>query len=274
MLPLRRALVRTPTSDGDFTAAGWRIPDPVALLAEHEDFVALLESLGCHVEVAEPAPGLVDACYAHDPIVMTPYGAIILAMRKPIRAGEPAVMRADLDRLGIPVIGELTGDARSDGGDKVWLDERTLLLGRGHRTNAAAIAQIRAILEPRGVRVHVFDLPNYRGAAEVLHLMSVISPLAEDLAIVYSPLIPVALLDLLADRGIRTIDVDESEFATQGGNVLAARPGVVLVPAGNPIVSAAMTSAGCEVHEFTAPNACVAGDGGPTCLTQPLWRAG
>lgn len=270
---LRRVLVRTPTVDGDFHGAGWRVPDPDALLREHDGFVSLLASLGCAVEVAPMAPGMVDACYTHDPVVMTPIGAVVLQMRKPARVAEPAVMRGDLDRLEVPVVGALTGPARMDGGDKVWLDERTLLLGRGYRTNAPALDQIRGLLEPAGVQVEIFDLPHYRGPGEVLHLMSVISPLAGDLAAVFEPLVPVALMELLGERGIRTVPVAAEEFGTQGANILAVSPGVVVIPAGNPGTVAALVRAGCEVHEFDAPNICVKGDGGPTCLTQPLWRA-
>lgn len=269
---MRRVLVRTPATEGDFASAGWPPPDPAALLAEHAGFTRLLTELGCEVESAPAAPGLVDACYTHDPVIMTPFGAIILQMRKPVRRPEPELTRRTLAELGIPILGSLTGAARADGGDKVWLDDRTLLVGRGHRTNAAAVAQLRELLEPRGVGIQVFDLPNYRGDVEVLHLMSVISMVAEDLAVIYPPLIPVALLELLAERGIATLAVDDAEFESQGGNVLALAPRVVVLPAGNPRIAAALAEAGCQVHEFAGDTVAVAGTGGPTCLTQPLWR--
>jgi N-dimethylarginine dimethylaminohydrolase len=269
---LRRVLVRTPTTDGDFGAAGWPTPDPGALVSEHGAFVDLLRRLGCRVEIEPAAPGLVDACYTHDPVITTPCGAIVLQMRKPVRRPEPALTRAALDRLGVPILGELDGTARTDGGDKVWLDPRTLLVGRGHRTNAAAVDQLRALLQPRGVMLEVFDLPNYRGDVEVLHLMSVISLVRDDLAVVFRPLIPVRLLELLAARGVDTIAVDEAEFETQGGNVLAVAPGVAVIAAGNPRVRDALLAAGCQVHEFAGDTVALAGTGGPTCLTLPLWR--
>ncbi len=269
---LRRVLLRAPSLAGDFLGAQWREPDPKLLKKEHDGYAQLLTSLGCEVEIAPAATGLVDSCYAHDPITMTPFGAIVLQMRKPARVAEPALLAEQIQALGIPILGRLTGNAYTDGGDKVWLDGQTLLLGRGYRTNDEAIDQIRSMVEPHGVQVFTYDLPNYRGQSEVLHLMSVISPLSHDLAVIYEPLIPIRLLQLLAERGIRTISVDDAEFATQGGNVLAVRPGVVVVPAGNDRVAAAMSAAGCEVHTFDGPNICVKGDGGPTCLTQPLWR--
>jgi N-dimethylarginine dimethylaminohydrolase len=272
--PLRRVLVRTPTTVGEFVADGhWREPDPGLLLDQHAEFVELLRSMGADVVVADAVDGLVDAVYTHDPMTMTPFGALLYQMRKPVRAAEPATMRSDLERLGIPVLGELTGAAASDGGDKVWLDASTFVVGRGYRTNAAAVQQMRALLDPRGVEVVSVDLPHFRGPDAVLHLMSVVSPLDRDLAAVYEPLAPVALLELLDARGIERITVDDDEFETQGANILAVGPRRVVLAAGNDKVRRKLDAAGVEVHVFDGSEVAVKGDGGPTCLTQPLWRA-
>jgi N-dimethylarginine dimethylaminohydrolase len=272
--PLKKVFVRTPTTVGEFVADGhWREPDRELLLTQHAAFVELLRSTGAEVLVGDPVDGLVDAVYTHDPAVMTPFGSILLQMRKPVRSPEPAAMRADFERLGVPVLGALTGDAVSDGGDKVWLDARTLVVGRGYRTNASAVEQFQALLEPHGVTVIDVDLPHYLGPDAVLHLMSVISPIASDLAVVFEPLAPVALLELLEDRGISRITVDEDEMLTQGANILAVAPGEVVLAADNPKVLAKLVAAGVKVHEFAGTEVAVKGDGGPTCLTQPLWRA-
>jgi N-dimethylarginine dimethylaminohydrolase len=272
--PLREVLVRTPTTTGRFVEdGGWREPDRAALLDEHRRFVDLLRRLGSTVHVADPVDGLVDAVYMHDPLIMTPHGAIVLRMAKPIRAPEPAHARRDLERLGVPVLGELTAPALADGGDKVWLDARTLLVGHGYRTNATAIAQIRALLAPHGVDVLAFDLPHFRGPTEVLHLMSVLSPVAPDLAVVYEPLAPVRLLELLRERGISWLRVGDTEVLTQGANILAVAPRVVVLAAGNPEIESRLRAAGVEVHLFDGANLAVKGDGGPTCLTAPLLRS-
>lgn len=272
--PLKKVFVRTPTTAGAFVADGhWREPDRELLLTQHTEFVELLRGFGAEVLLGDPIDGLVDAVYAHDPAVMTPHGSILLQMRKPVRSPEPAAMRADFERLGVPILGALTGDAFSDGGDKVWLDARTLVVGRGYRTNASAIAQFRALLEPYGVTVVSVDLPHYLGPDAVLHLMSVISPIAHDLAVVYEHLAPVALLELLDERGIARITVDEDEMLTQGANILAVAPGEVVLAAGNDKVRAKLDASGVKVHEFAGTEVAVKGDGGPTCLTQPLWRA-
>jgi dimethylargininase len=271
---LRTVLVRTPTITGEFVSQGhWREPDRALLPQQHAEFADLLRSLGAEVIVTDPVDGLVDAVYTHDPMTMTPHGALLYQMRKPVRAPEPAVMRADLERLGVPIVGELTGDAYSDGGDKVWLDEHTLVVGRGYRTTAAAIEQMRSILEPYGVNVVRVDLPHFLGPDAVLHLMSVISPLDHDLAVVYEPLAPVSLLELLDERGMARITVEEDEFWTQGANILAVGPRRVVLAAGNVKVHKKLDAAGVEVHVFDGSEVAVKGDGGPTCLTQPLWRA-
>ena len=271
---LSRVLVRTPTTVGKFVEEGfWRMPDTAELLKEHEQFTELLERLGCQVDVASPIEGLVDAVYMHDPMIMTPHGAILLRMAKPVRSPEPAAFRNDLERLGVPILGQLTEPAFADGGDKVWLDAKSLLIGHGYRTNQAGIDQIRALLTPHGVDVFSFDLPHYEGPGAVLHLMSVLSPIAHDKAVVYEPLAPVRLLQFLESRGISWFTVSEKEMLTQGANILTIRPNVVVLAAGNPEIESKLREGGVEVHVFAGNNVAVKGDGGPTCLTAPLVRA-
>jgi len=271
---LERVLVRTPTTVGEFVEQGaWRMPDTVALLQEHKSFVQLLENLGCHVDVAESIDGLVDSVYMHDPMIMTAHGAILLRMAKPVRSAEPAEFRKTLERIGVPILGELTAPAFADGGDKVWLDEKTLLIGHSYRTNTDGIEQIREMLKPFGVDVHSFDLPHYEGPGAVLHLMSVLSPISYDKAVVYEPLAPARLLQFLTSRGISWFTVSEKEMLTQGSNVLTIAPNVVVLAAGNPEIEAKLRGAGVQVHLFAGNNVAVKGDGGPTCMTAPLIRS-
>src|SRR5262249_56594468 len=137
--PLRRALRRRPSVTGDFAGADWRAPDAGLLARQHELFVQLLTDLGCHVEVAAAANGLVDATYVRDPGLVTGAGTVLFQMAKPARAAEPALLGAALEAVGVPVTARLTGAARADGGDFIWLDERTVLAGRSYRTNAEAL---------------------------------------------------------------------------------------------------------------------------------------
>jgi N-dimethylarginine dimethylaminohydrolase len=271
--PLRRVLLRRPTTTGDFAAADWRTPDPMLLGRQHNEFAALLASLGAKVELADPVDGLVDAVYARDPALVTGRGAILFQMVKPVRRPEPELLGTEFERAGVPVIGRLTGDAVADGGDFIWLDEHTLVVGRSYRTNEPAVAQLRALLAEEGVTVVSVDLPHATGPDHVLHLMSFISPVADDLAVVFPPLAPVSLMQTLAGRGITVVPVDDEEYLSMGCNVLAVRPRVAVLVDGNPRTRAALEAHGCETHVYDGSEISVKGDGGPTCLTAPLWRA-
>jgi dimethylargininase len=270
--PLRRALLRRPSVTGDFAAAAWRAPDPRLLAHQHAAFGQLLTDLGCEVEVAPAAEGLVDATYVRDPGLVTGAGAVLFQMAKPTRRAEPELLGAALTAAGVPVAARLTGAARADGGDFIWLDERTMLAGRSYRTNAEGLRQLAQILAAEDASLQSVDLPHDRGPGHVLHLMSLISPVADDLAVVYPPLAPVALMESLAERGIRVVPVADEEYQTMGCNVLAVEPRRVLMLNGNPRTRAALESAGCEVHGYDGSEISVKGDGGPTCLTAPIWR--
>jgi N-dimethylarginine dimethylaminohydrolase len=268
---LRRALLVRPVT-GDFAAAGWRsVPDLQVLRAEHEAFAALLAGLGVDVMVVDAAEGLVDACYAYDPVFVTGAGAIELRLAKPVRAAEPRLLAAELEGLGVPRVGALDGGAVADGGDLLWLDERTLGVARGYRTNAEAHVQLAELLAAESVTVERFDLPHHRGRDHVMHLLSVVSPVADDIALVYEPLTPVPLLEALDERGIRRIRCAPDELETQGCNVLAVAPGIVAMADGNPVTRRALERAGGEVHVYRAEEL-NKGDGGPTCLTRPILR--
>ncbi len=269
---MRRVLLRRPTTSGDFVAADWRVPDGALLERQHERFAALLDDLGCEVETAPAVDGLVDACYVRDPALVTGDGAILFDMAKPVRSPEPDALREAFEKSGVPVIGRLTGEARADGGDMVWLDDRTLLAGRSYRTNDDGIRQLGELLAGEGVRVESVDVPHDRGPEHVLHLMSFLSPLAPDLAAVYLPLAPVRLVQTLQERGVEVVPVDADEYLTMAGNILAVRPRVVVMVEGNPRTAAALRARGCEVHTYDGSEVSVKGDGGPTCLTAPLWR--
>jgi len=270
--PLLRVLVRKPAMTGDFAGADWRTPDPGLLASQHERFCALLASLGCDVQVAEAVDGLVDATYVRDPGIVTGTGAVLFQMAKPVRKPEPELLAAAFAAAGVPVVAQLSGNAYADGGDFIWLDEHTLLAGRSYRTNKEALRQLAEILAGQGVGLESVDMPHDRGPAHVLHLMSVISPLASDLAVVYPPLAPVALMETLADRGVTAVAVPAVEYGTMGCNVLAIRPRVAVMLEGNPVTRVALESAGCEVHTYEGSEISLKGDGGPTCLTAPLLR--
>ncbi|MGQ9800504.1 MAG: dimethylarginine dimethylaminohydrolase family protein [Candidatus Saccharicenans sp.] len=213
-----------------------------------------------------------DSIYTHDPVLITEAGAIILQMGKEERTGETQAFEDALRGWEVPILGRLTGKATAEGGDLLWLDERTLIAGRSFRTNQEGINQLQKILQPLGVRVMAYDLTYWNGPGAVLHLMSFISLLDVDLAVVYKRLLPVALYKLLLERGVKLVEIPEEEFPTQGCNVLALAPRRVAMLEGNPVTASKLQDSGCFVYEFPGSEIAFKGSGGPTCLTRPLER--
>jgi dimethylargininase len=272
--PLRRVYVRPPEPEaaGAWREYGWRrAPDPARAAAEHETFRRALEDAGAEVVVGSAASrGDPDAIYVADPVLMTDAGAILLRPGKPGRRGEPELARADLEAAGIPVAAALREPSLAEGGDLFWLDERTLLAGVGYRTNEAGVAALRELLP--GVEIVWFDLPSLDGPSACTHLMSFISMLDGDLAVVHRPQLPVRLAQLLEHRGVRLVEVPDEEVASMGPNVLALAPRIALALDGNPETRRRMEAAGVDVRTYAGEEISRAGDGGPTCLTQPLVR--
>jgi N-dimethylarginine dimethylaminohydrolase len=271
--PLRRVLVRPPQAEdaARWREYGWRAePDPVAAAAEHEALRAILEQAGAEVIAVGGDHGNPDAIYAYDPILVGAAGAVLLRPGKDGRLNEPSALEASLTEAGVPVAARIEAPGTIDGGDTLWLDDRTLLVGRGYRTNAAGVEQLRPAFPD--VDVLTYDLPHWNGRGEVMHLMSLISPLADDLALVYPRLAPVRLLELLAERGIETVEVPDEEFETMGPNVLALGPRRALALEGNDETRRRMESAGVEVLVYKGDEISRKGDGGPTCLTRPILR--
>lgn len=266
--PLRRVLLRRPPEDvSEWRSLGWRSePDPTALAAEHEALCGLLEDAGAEVVVAPPA-GL-DAIYAFDPVLVTERGSVLLRPGKEARRSEPGSLEPALADAGVPVAGRLDEPCFAEGGDLIRLDETTLLAGHGYRTNAEGISALEALT---GLETIAFDLPHWHGAGEVMHLLSLVSPVAPDLAVAYPPLMPVRLAQLLEERGIGLVEVPDDEFATMGSNVLALGSRRALVVEGNPVTRVRLETAGVEVFAYKG-NELSKGDGGPTCLTLPLDR--
>ena len=269
---LTRVMVRTPATVGDWEQAGWRTPDTTLLLRQHEAFVQLLTDLGCEVIVAPAIDGLLDAVYMYDSAFVVGRGAIVLRSPKPNRHDESEHAERALGDAGVPIVARLDGTARADGGDMFYLEDGTLVIGRSYRTNAEAQRQIAAIVAEEHGDVITVDLPHDRGPDYCLHLLSVVSPIHANLVVVYEPLSPVSVLDTLRERDVQMIAVDHDEYVAMGTNVLAVRPGVVVMVDGSRQTRKALEVAGVEVHVFDGSELCHKGDGGPTCLTRPLAR--
>jgi dimethylargininase len=271
--PLQRVLVRPPQPEdaARWREYGWRDePDTAAAAAEHEALREILAGAGVEVVVVDGDRGNPDAIYVYDPVLVGAAGAVLLRPGKDGRLNEPGTLEPSLAEAGVPVAARIEGPGTIDGGDTLWLDDRTLLVGRGYRTNAAGVEQLQAAFPD--VEVLSFDLPHWHGRGEVMHLMSLISPLDDELALVYPRLAPVRLLELLAERGIATVEVPDEEFETMGPNVLALGPRLALALEGNDETRRRMEAAGVEVLVYKGDEISRKGDGGPTCLTRPILR--
>ena len=275
--PLRKVLVKRP--DAAFAVddpVAWHYtgrPDLTMAQQEHDGLVALLSQAGAEVFYHDELQlEHADAIYAFDPALVTDHGAIMLSMGKVQRRGEEEVMARRFESLGVPILYTLHGEARAEGGDLLWLDHETLAAGLGFRTNAKGLHQLREALTAIGVTVISVDLPYYTGPEACLHLLSLISIVDHDIAVVYPPLLPVPFWQELQRRNLRLIVVPDAEFMTMGTNVLALAPGKCLMLEGNPITQRRLEEAGCTVATYRGNEISLKAEGGPTCLTRPLLR--
>ena len=273
--PLREVLVKRP---GPAFGAAFDDPahgflhrvDLAVAQRQHDAFVETLVSLGPRVHMLEAESESPDLVYPYDPLLVSDRGAIPLRPGKRNRMSEPATLETWTRAAGLPTVGRIEAPGTVEGGDTFWLRPDLFCIGLTLRTNLDGATQLADLV---GGEVRIFDLPYWRGRAELIHLLSVISPVADDLAVVYLPLLPVGLWELLRELGIRLVEVPDNEFLSLACNVLAVRPGVVIMAEGNPATAAALAAAGCEVHAYPASEIGMNGSGGPTCMTRPVLRA-
>ena len=248
-------------------------PDMDRALRQYKTFETLIRENAAEVY---PMPGRddlsLDALYCRDASIATDFGMLLCRMGKAARHLEPDSHRELYESMGIPILGAIEPPGTLEGGDVAWLDTQTLAVGHSYRTNPSGIEQLKGLLEPRGIEVIVAELPHFRGPSDVFHLMSILSPVDRDLAVVYSPLMPISFRNTLRDRGFGLVEVPEAEFDTLGSNVLATAPRRCLLARGNPRTEAALRQAGCTVFTFEGSEISLKGGGGPTCLTRPWQR--
>jgi N-dimethylarginine dimethylaminohydrolase len=240
---------------------------------EYDQLVGFFTGRGIDVQLMPRADGTtLDSIYVRDTSVICKKGVILCNMGKKARRGEPEAMKKSCQFAGLPIVGAIEGDGMLEGGDVLWIDDRTLVVGQGYRTNSEGIDQLKGLVSDCADEVIVAQLPHWRGAADVFHLMSIFSPIDKDLALVYSPLMPVVLRQTLLSRGYRLIEVPEDEYDSMACNVLALAPNECLMISGNPKTRARLEEAGVLVYEMVGNEISVKGAGGPTCLTRPTLR--
>jgi N-dimethylarginine dimethylaminohydrolase len=270
---------RTAFADPDEIARDWQRlnftapPDANRAAAEYDRFLDELRSAGAEV-LALPAnrDTTLDSIYARDASLLTPHGIVLCRMGKAERGTEPPAQLEAFASWGMPIAGAISPPGIIEGGDVLWLNDRTVVVGRGYRTNDAGISQFRSLVGEAVDEFIVVPLPHWRGPGDVFHLMSIISPVDDDLAVVYSPLMPVPFREMLVERGIQFVEVPEQEFESMGANVLALAPRVCLMVEGNPVTRERLEAAGARVQTYAGTEISLKGGGGPTCLTRPLER--
>jgi N-dimethylarginine dimethylaminohydrolase len=276
--PLRRVLVKRP--EEAFAVEDpvrWHYtgqPDLEVAQQEHDALVNILREAGAEVLYHDELQSdRADAIFVHDPAIVSDHGAIILRMGKDLRRGEEAAIARRFEELDVPIHYQLHGEARAEGGDLLWIDHDTLAVGQGFRANEEGLKQLREALEPLGVTLIPVPLPYYGGPDACLHLMSLISLVDHDAAVIYLPLLPVPFWLYLRERELRFIEVPDEEFESMGTNVLALAPGKCLMLEGNPITMPRLEEAGCEVFTYKGNEISLKAEGGPTCLTRPILRS-
>ncbi len=248
-------------------------PNFAKAVEEYNEFENILKSIGANIHyLNEDSSVTMDSIYCRDASIATDFGMIICNMGKEGRINEPLAEKNAFEKANIPILGEIKAPATVEGGDVAWLDEKTLAVGHTYRTNEEGINQLKALLNPHGVEVLSVSLPHYKGASDVFHLMSILSPVDKNLAVVYSSLMPISFRNELLKRGYKLVEVPDNEFESMGCNVLALAPRKCLMVKGNPITKERLLEAGCTVIEYGGNEISVKGGGGPTCLTRPLVR--
>jgi len=248
-------------------------PDYDRTLEEYDDFAEILKKFIPEIlYLPRNEQTALDSIYVHDPVIITDKGAILCSMGKEKRRTEPEAVGEFLSELDIPILGTITGEGRLEGGDVVWIDRRTVAVGLGYRTNEEGIRQLKTLTTNLVNEYVVVPLPHWEGPDDVMHLMSLISPVDQDLAVVYSRLLPVPFREWLLQRGIRLLEVPDSEYETMGCNIFTVAPRKCIMISGNPQTKRMLEEKGIEVFEYQGEEISRKGAGGPTCLTRPLLR--
>jgi len=248
-------------------------PDFSLALEEYENFESVFKEIDIVVHHFPFDKNVqMDSIYCRDASIATNFGVIICNMGKEGRINEPKAQLEEYKKQNTPILGVIKSPGTIEGGDVAWLDEKTLAVGHTYRTNEEGIQQLKKLLEPNGVEVIVADLPHYKGKEDVFHLMSILSPIAANLAVVYSPLMPIRFRNELLKRGFDLVEVPKEEFDSMGCNVLAIEPRKCIMVDGNPKTKELLEAAGCIVNVYKGEEISVKGGGGPTCLTRPMKR--
>jgi len=237
--------------------------------AEHDQMVQIYRDhdVAVHyVETNQTMPP--NQLFCADLAVMTPEGAILARPASTMRAGEERWVARTLGNLGIPVLKQLTGRATFEGADLMWLDPKTVVIGRGLRTNQEAIDQISNVLAEVSIKTYPFDLPY-----GTMHLMGMLRMAAEKLAFVWPRRAPHMLVSVMREHGYDVKPLPDTDEAAHNKafNFVVLGPRKILMAAGNPKSRAFYESIGIECF-LTPMDELKKASGAIGCMTLVLQR--
>ena len=248
-------------------------PNFNSAISDYEIFVDLLKSFDIEIYyLPKDKSTSLDSIYTHDPCVVSNKGVVICNMGKKARKPEVNSMKKFFHSIEVPILGKIQSPGTLEGGDVVWINEKTIAIGEGYRTNKEGIEQLKLLLSDQIETVITVSIPHWNGPDDCLHLMSNLSPIDHDLYLVYSRLLPVSFIKYLLDQNIELIDVPDDEYESMGCNVLAIAPRKVIMISGNPKTKQLLKNKGVEIHTYDGSEISIKGAGGPTCLTRPFLR--
>ena len=248
-------------------------PNFNSAISDYEIFVDLLKSFDIEIHyLPKDKSTSLDSIYTHDPCVVSNKGVVICNMGKKARQPEADTMKKFFNSIEVPILGKIQSPGTLEGGDVVWINEKTIAVGEGYRTNKEGIEQLKLLLSDQVETVKTVSIPHWNGPDDCLHLMSNLSPIDHDLYLVYSRLLPVSFIKYLLDQNIELIDVPDDEYESMGCNVLAIAPRKVIMISGNPKTKQLLENKGVEIHTYDGSEISIKGAGGPTCLTRPFLR--
>ena len=248
-------------------------PNFNSAISDYEIFVDLLKSFNIEIYyLPKDKSTSLDSIYTHDPCVVSNKGVVICNMGKKARQPEADTMKKFFNSIEVPILGKIQSPGTLEGGDVVWINEKTIAVGEGYRTNKEGIEQLKLLLSDQVETVITVSIPHWNGPDDCLHLMSNLSPIDHDLYLVYSRLLPVSFIKYLLDQNIELIDVPDDEYESMGCNVLAIAPRKVIMISGNPKTKQLLENKGVEIHTYDGSEISIKGAGGPTCLTRPFLR--
>ena len=247
-------------------------PEFEEAIKEFKDFRDLLKDDGVDIiDLPSNRNLTIDSIYTRDSILVSSKGLILCNMGRSTRTPEAKENYQSLKLSGHAIAGEIIAPGTLEGGDFIWIDDKHAAIGLGPRTNKEGINQLRHILG-KGVDLHIVDLPKPDHPDDVLHLMSIISPLDKDLAVIYRPFMPSSFILWLESLGMKFVDVSNKEYPLMGCNVLATAPRSIIMLENLPIVESSLKKLGCKIRTYKGMEISRKGEGGPTCLTRPLKR--